>query len=148
MESLYKIQIEKSKELKYEQQVYAQETTFGDSKYDYCRLKLVVQRHLEQKMQDFHVKTRNRDEDRPAVGAPHNGKAKGQGKYNVKKSTRDQTAYVGLQKAHVCMKIRADSIMNQTRKAKDRDDLVHLLRQDHRTENSKGGGKGGDDGMR
>ena len=34
------MQVEKSEELKYLLHVYAQETTFGDKKYDYCRLKL------------------------------------------------------------------------------------------------------------
>ena len=43
LESLYRMQIEKSEELKHVLQVYAQETTFGDKKYDDCRLKLMVQ---------------------------------------------------------------------------------------------------------
>ena len=47
LESLYKMQVERSEELKYLLQVHAQEMTFGDKKYDYCRLKLMAQRHLE-----------------------------------------------------------------------------------------------------
>ena len=46
LESLHKMQVEKLEDPKYVSQVYAQETTFGDKKYDYCRLKLMVQRHL------------------------------------------------------------------------------------------------------
>ena len=52
LESLHKMQVEKSEELKSLLQVYALETTFGDKKYDYRRLKLVAQRHLEQKIKD------------------------------------------------------------------------------------------------
>ena len=55
--------------------VYAQETTFSDKKYDDCRLKLMAQRHFEQKIKDSHVKARNRDEDRPAIGAPSKRKS-------------------------------------------------------------------------
>ena len=36
LESLYKMQVEKSEELKYSWQVNAQETTLGDKKHDYC----------------------------------------------------------------------------------------------------------------
>ena len=79
LESLYKMQVEKSKELTYLLQVYTQETSFGDKKYDYCRLKLMSQRHLEQKINDSHFTARNLDEDRPAIGAPSKGKAKGKG---------------------------------------------------------------------
>ena len=39
LEALYRMQVEKSEELKYVLQVYAQETTFGDKKYDDCRWK-------------------------------------------------------------------------------------------------------------
>ena len=45
LESLYKTDVAKSEELKYFfVQVYVQETRFGDKKYDYCKLKLVVQK--------------------------------------------------------------------------------------------------------
>ena len=60
LESLYKMQADTSEELKYLLQVCAQETTFGDTKNDYCRLKLMVQRHLEQKTKDSHFEARNR----------------------------------------------------------------------------------------
>ena len=49
LESLDKLQVEKSEALKYLLHVYPQETTFGDKKYDYCRLKLMARRHLEHK---------------------------------------------------------------------------------------------------
>ena len=37
--------------------VYTQETTFGDKKYDYCRLQFLAQRYLEQKIRDFQFKS-------------------------------------------------------------------------------------------
>ena len=70
------MEVEKSDELKYLLQFCAQETTCGDKKYDHCSLKLMVQRHLEQNTKDSHFKARNRDEDRPAMGAPIKGEAK------------------------------------------------------------------------
>ena len=72
--------IEKSEELKYPLQVYAQETTFGDKKCDYSRLNLMVERHLEHENKDSHFKARNRDEDRLATRALSKGKVKGKGK--------------------------------------------------------------------
>ena len=74
------LQVEKSEESKFLVQVYAQETTFGHKKNDYCRLKFRRQRHLVQKIKDSHLKAGNRDEDRPATGALSKGKAKGKGK--------------------------------------------------------------------
>ena len=47
---------------------------------------------------------------------------------------RGETAAVGPEKTNVHLEKRAHSSMTQTRKAKRRDDLVHLLRQVHRTE--------------
>ena len=51
------MQIEKSEELKYLLQVYPQEKTFSDHKYDYCRLKSMFQRHLEQRNQGFSLES-------------------------------------------------------------------------------------------
>ena len=75
----YKMQVENFEALAYLLQAYAQETTFGDKKCDYCRWKLVAERHLQQQINDSHLKARNRDEDRPATGAPIKGKKKGKG---------------------------------------------------------------------
>ena len=58
------MQVEKSEALTCLLRVDTQDTTFGDKEHDYCRLKLVAHRHLEQKKQDSHFKARNRDEDR------------------------------------------------------------------------------------
>ena len=55
-ERLYKMQVEKSAEMNCSLQVYAQPTTLGDKKYDFRRLKLMVQRNLEQEIkEDFSV---------------------------------------------------------------------------------------------
>ena len=74
------MQVEILEELIHLLQVCAQETTFGDKKCDYCRLKLMAQRHLLQQIKDSHFKARNRDEDRFATGAPIKGKTREQGK--------------------------------------------------------------------
>ena len=42
LECRCKLQVEKSEGLEYLFQIYAQETTFGDKKYDYCKLELVI----------------------------------------------------------------------------------------------------------
>ena len=83
LESLYKMQVEKSEELKHALHVYTHETSFGDKKYDYCRLTLMAHRHLEQKIKESHFKARNPDEDRPAIGAPCKGKIEGKCKANA-----------------------------------------------------------------
>ena len=93
----------------------------------------MAQRHLERKIKDSHFKTRNRDEDRRAMGAPSKGKAKGKGKETAKNnSERGDCRWIT--KANVILEIPAHSSMTRTRMAKGRDDLVHLLRQVHRTE--------------
>ena len=80
MESLYKMQVEKADESKYVLQVYGQETTLSDKKYDECRLELTAQRHLEQKIKGSYFEARYRDENRPEIGAPSKGQAKVKGK--------------------------------------------------------------------
>ena len=133
LESLYKMQLDRSEELKYLLRVYAQDTTFGNKKYDCCKLKLTAQRHLEQKIKDSHFKTRNRDGDRLAVRAPCNSKAKGNAK-KMRKKTREKTASAGSQKPMFIWRFMRIQARSKTRKAKGRDDLVHLLRQVHHTE--------------
>ena len=103
------------------------ETTFGDKKYDYCRLKFMVQRHLEQKMKDQSLNSRQ-------GRALCKGKATGKGRSNAETISREDVVHVGLQKANARLEIRARSRMTRTSKAKGMDDLVHLLRQLHRTE--------------
>ena len=51
-----------------------------------------------------------------------------------KTTAREETASVGSQKANAELEKHAHSSVTRTRKAKGRDDLVHLLRQVHRTE--------------
>ena len=63
-----------------------------------------------------------------------------------KTSPREDTASVGLRKANVHLEIRAHSCMNQTRTAKERDDLCHFLRQVH-CRISEGDRKGRDDAV-
>ena len=118
-------------------QVYAQETTVVDKKYDNCRLKLMAQRQLGQKIKDSHLKATNRDEDRPAIGAPSEENAKNNSKRGncIRWTTKGQ-----------CSDGEACAFKHDpNKKGKGRDDLIHLLRQVRRTETRKDG-KGSDDG--
>ena len=45
------------------------------------------QRHLEQKSKDYHIKARNRDEDRLAIGAQNKGEPKGKCKENAENNS-------------------------------------------------------------
>ena len=72
LESLYKMQVEKSEDMKYLLQV------------DKCILKLMAPRRLEQNIKDSNFKATNRDQDNPANGAPSKGTAKGKGKEKAK----------------------------------------------------------------
>ena len=71
----------------------------------------MAQRQLGQKIKDSHLKAKNRDEDRPAIGAPS--------EENAKKTPREETASVGPQKANVQMEKHAHSSMTRKRKAKE-----------------------------
>ena len=51
-----------------------------------------------------------------------------------KTTPREESASVESQKANVHLEIDAHSSMTRTRKAMGSDDLVHVLRQAHRTE--------------
>ena len=76
--------------MKYLLHVYTEETTFGDNKKDSGRMKLMAQRHLEQKIEDCHFRGRNRDEDRHATGLPSEGK----GKEHVKKQVLERRLHM------------------------------------------------------
>ena len=80
------------------------------------------------------------------MGASSKGQAKGKGKENAKTTPREETASVAPQKANVHLEMHAHSSKTRTRKAKGRDDLVHLLRQVDRTEIRIADGNGSDDG--
>ena len=67
--------------------VCTHETSFGDKKSDYCRLKLMAHRYIEQKIKESHFKAKNRDENRPAIGAPCKGKAEGKCKANAENNS-------------------------------------------------------------
>ena len=62
------------------------------------------------------------------------------------KHLRQRRPSVGSQQANFHLEKHAHSSMTRTRKAKGRDDLVHLLQQAQPHRNSKGDGKGGADG--
>ena len=67
LEILFKVQVEKSEELKYVLQVYARETTSGDKKYDSLQIEMCGRKTSRAENQGLFFKARNRDEDRPAA---------------------------------------------------------------------------------
>ena len=140
------MQIEKSEEFKNVLHIYAKETTFGDKKYDYCRLKFMVQGHIEQKITCFHFKARDRDDDRPAIGAVSRGKSE------KKKQRKCQTLLL-KKRLHSFDHTRALFIwtsmriqMTRTRKSKGKGWLRSPSPTASPHRNSKGDGKGNDDG--
>ena len=140
LESLYKMQVE------YVLHVYVQEKTFGDKNYDYCRLKLMTQRHREQKIKDSHFKAKKRDEDRPALGAPKKQKAKGKVKHNAKKNSERGDCIRSFSSKGLCSFGEACAFKhypNKKVKGKGQPRSLSPTGSPHR--NSKGDGKGDDD---
>ena len=69
LESLYEMQVEK---------------------FDYCRLRLMAHRYLEETIKKSQSKARNRDDHRHAIGAPCKGKAEGM-QSKCRKQLRERT---------------------------------------------------------
>ena len=127
-------------------QVYTQETTFGTWKYDYCRLKLMAQRHLEQKMKDCHVKARNRDEERLAIGALSKRKSKRKRQNTMPKTTRERRLHPlddKKTKPMTTLEKHAHSSMTRTRRQRDDPGPPSPTGSQHR--NVECDGKGGDE---
>ena len=120
-DSLYKMQIEKSEELKYSLPVYTQEATLVNEKYDYHMESHFSKREIEMRT-DLQKELRAKE------------RRKEKAKQMPRTTLRQGVVYVGSRKANVHVEIRAHSIMFQAREAKGRGDLVHLLQRAHRTE--------------
>ena len=125
-QSLYKMHVEKSEELKYVLQVYAQETTCGDKKYDYCRWKLMLPKTSRAENQGFSFQC-----ERSRRGHICNRS------FEQRKSERKRQRQCQKQLREGRLHPLAHSSMNQTRKDKGRGDFLHLLRQVHRIETRK-----------
>ena len=131
LESLYKMQVEKVGII--DIFVARLRSKDDDKRYDYCRLNGPKTSRAENQGFSFQSE-KSRREQTPAIGSPSKGKTKGKGKDNAKtnsergdcirRTTKGQCSF-GDSCAH--------SSMNQTRKAKGRNDLVNLLQQLHRT---------------
>ena len=89
-----------------------------------------------------HFKERNRDVDRPAIGAP----SKGQAKREPRTTPSEETASIGPRNANVHLEKHAHSSNEPDRKTKGmgRPRSLSLTGSPHR--NSKGDGTSGDDG--
>ena len=107
----------------------------------------MVRTHVELEIRDSHFKARNQDQDRPAIGAPSQGKAKGKRQRKCQTYFRERRLHpLDNKRANVHLEKHARSSMTRTRKAKGRDDHVHFLRQVQPHQKSKGDGKSSDDG--
>ena len=121
--------------------IHAQETTLGNKKYDYCRLKLMAQRHFEQKIKVFHLKAKKTRRGQTCDWSSEQGEAKGKGTQNAKNTSERGDSTRWTTKANVCLEKLAHSSMTRTMRTNGRDDFVHLLRQVHRTESRRVTGK-------
>ena len=120
----------KSEELKPLLQVYTQQVSVDHKKYDYYRLKLTAQRHLEQKIKDSHFVARNRDEDRSATGAPEKDKEKGKAKHNSERGVC--LRWMKNWPTFVSRFVRFRACQAEDTAGRDVSD--HLLRKAHRAE--------------
>ena len=124
------MQVEMSDKLEYVLQVHAQETIFGEKKYNYCRWKSMAQ-HKSQGFSFQSEKSRRREACNWSSEQRNSEKKR---KRKCQTTTpKEDVVYVRLQMANVHSAIRAHSNMILTRKAKGRDDLVHFVRQVQRT---------------
>ena len=126
------MQVEKSEELKYLLHFYTRETTFGDKKYDNCRLKLMVQRHLGQKKKR-EIETR--------TGLQWEIQAKAKGKYNAQNNSERGDCIRWTTKDKCSFGDACAFKHDPNNKGKGKDDFVHYSD----AEISKGDGKCGDD---
>ena len=106
-------------------------TTFGDKKYDHCRLKLMAQRGLEQKKSRILISKREIETrtERRAEGKQRKWQNK-----MPNTTPREETASVGSRKVNVHFGEACAFKRDPKKKAKGRDDFVHLLRRVHCTE--------------
>ena len=108
----------------------------------------MAQRHLSsRKSRDSHFRAKNRDQDRPAIGALSRSKAKGKSNENAKKTAlREEICMCWATKGQ-CSFADSSAFKHEPNKkgnGKGRPRSPSSTRSPHR--NSKSDGKGGDDG--
>ena len=94
----------------------------------------MAQRHPEQRIRESRFKVRTQEKNRPAIGAPNKGTAKGKCKQITQKQLRERRLPPFDLKRPILI---WRSMHIQASPEQERDDLVHFLRQVHRTENRK-----------
>ena len=101
-------------------------------------LRVKVQRYLEQKFNDSHSEKSRRGQTCNGSFEPRKSKRKRQRTCERQLQER-RTAHVGLRMDNIHLEKQTHSSITPSRKAKGRDDLVHLLRRAHHTPNLQGG---------
>ena len=137
LESLYKMEIEKS----IEKSVASQRSRDDIRRQDTPRLQIEINGPKTSR-----AETRNRDEDRHATGAPRKGKAKGKGKWNAKNNSesRDCTRWTTKGQCSCAEACAFKHDPNKKGEGKGRPRSLSPTGQPHR--NSKRDGKCSDHG--
>ena len=96
LESLYQIRVDESEELKYLLQVYAQETTVGDKKCDYCKIEVDGPKTSRAENQGFSCQSEKPRRGQTCNRTSDQGKSERKRQIKCKKIyPREETASVG-----------------------------------------------------
>ena len=125
-------------------QVYAQETTFVDKKYDYCRLQLMVHRHFEHRNYGFSFQSEKSTRGQTCNGSSDQRKHKRKRQSKCQQPLRERRLRPLAHKRPMFNWRSMRSSMTRTRKSKGRPRSPSPTGSLHR--NSTGEGKGSTDG--
>ena len=141
LESRYQIRVDESEGLKYLLQVYAQETTVGDKKCDYCKIEVDGPKTSRAENQGFSCESEKPRRGQTCNGNSDQGKSKRKRQIKCKKTTpREETASVGSRRGQGSWGEACAFKHDPNKKGKGKG----RLGSPHR--NSEGGWKGSDDG--
>ena len=135
--SLYKMQIDKSEELKYLMQIYAQETTFGIKKKRLLQIEVDGSKTARAESQGFSFQSEKWTPGQTCnwSSEERNSERKRQNKMRKTRPIEEHCVRWDYKRPMFIWRFVRIQTWTKTRKAKERDDLVHLLRQFHLTEN-------------
>ena len=127
LESLYKMQVEKSGKLKYLLQVYARETTFGDKKDHSCKSKLMAQKTSWPPNQGSSFQSEKSRRGQTCIESSEQRKSERKKAKTMRKTNpSEETGYVGSRMANAHLEICGYSIVTRPRKAEEMDDFFRL----------------------
>ena len=129
-----------------EELLQVQETAFGDKKYGYCRLKLMVQMTRQAEHRGFLFQSAKSPRGQTCNGSSEQMESKRKRQRQCQNNSERGTAAVGSQKANVHLEKHARSNMTRTRKAKGTGRPRSPSPTGSPLRNLKGDGKGNYDG--